>query len=73
MKLTSKQLKRIINEEVKKLIEGEHEGHPRFRIGGGNPDTSLLEREPWWPQLFMILQDISNGSKILSTENLEED
>ena len=51
MKITKRQLRRLIKEEIslsKRVDEG-------LRREGGNLDTSLLEKEAWWPQLKRIL------------------
>ena len=48
MKITRRQLRQIIQEEMSRLNEG-------FRVEGGCLDTSLLDGEPWWPQLKAIL------------------
>ncbi len=47
MKITRRQLKRIIQEEVSRL---EEEPAPRV-----DEQESLLEKQPWWPELERIL------------------
>jgi hypothetical protein len=59
MKITRRQLRKLIKEEMSRLNEG-------IRVEGGSLDTSLLDRELWWPQLKAILSAM-NGS-VIDTE-----
>jgi hypothetical protein len=53
MKITRRQLRDIIREEMSRLNEG-------IRIEGGSLDTSLLDGEAWWPQLKAILSAMNS-------------